>query len=706
MNVPGPAPRSGRARDSWTRAAVPHPRRVRPALTLAMLLTALGSGGPAPQGLPAIVFVSRRPLSPDPRAGVPGIGPRQRASVTGGRLLVRREGGRITPLVPPRRFFDVSHPTVSFNGRRVAFAAVTRPDSAWRIWVVDADGRNLAPVTRTDRASIDAASSGVFRRYDDLDPCWLADGRLCFSSTRYPLVAEVGGPVTNLFVVHADGTQLMRITSERDGAEKPSVDPASGRILYARWWGSRYRASDRDPSGITTDTTRALPAERLIVWHALTIQPDGEGVRLAGGNPRARAQTMAYQPLLLSDGTLVGVTADTLSLEPHPGRVRVTAYPGGFAEPVSFPPAPGQMCSPAPLPDGRLVVAWDPDGRGDFGIAVVNRDGSGRVMIANLRGRLELDPVALAPRGLPPPSNTTDLGGLPRARPVESRAELERESDFVRFDCLNVFTNAPVDFPVPDGPPITRDLRIRFFAALSRPRAAGGDTAVLVREATVQRGGAIHEEQIPGDVPMFEQLIDAHGHVLQTASGPAHVPGFNAGRAGAGTRCVGCHVGHSSIAVPLSYAAAKRFNAATSAEVTATSEAPGTRARALVDRRTRGPWDRVAWVARGTRGEAATLRWPFALAIDSLLIYDVAPDSDTDAAAAPESCDVTLFNGGRSVAVLHTPLASGAGATGLSCGGVMADRIELRPSGGSRRIGGVPRVGLAEVEVRARIPED
>jgi hypothetical protein len=48
---------------------------------------------------------------------------------------------------------------------------------------------------------------------------------------------------------------------------------------------------------------------------------------------------------------------------------------------------------------------------------------------------------------------------------------------------------------------------------------------------------------------MFEQLVDADGRVLRSADGPAHVAGFNSGRAGATAACVGCHTGHSTIVV-------------------------------------------------------------------------------------------------------------------------------------------------------------
>ena len=691
-----------------------HPPR---SLILALAAVIVASTGatlpakrPAELGtLPPIIFVSRRPLGADARAGIPGLGPRQRAAARGGKLLLRRPDGTIRPFIDADRFFDVSDPCVSYDGRAVAFAAMARPDSAWRIWVADADGRNARAVTRTDR-SLDLSALGRqarwFRRYDDLDPCWMPDGRLCFSSTRYPLVAQAGGLGSNLFVILPDGSDLLRITAERDGGEEPTIDPATGRIVYARWWGSRHRASNIDPSGITLDTTLALKAERLIVWHALTINPDGEGIRLAGGNPRVRTELMAYQPQLLSDGTLVGVTADTLSLEPHPGRVRLAVYPGGLAPQVAFPQAPAQMCAPSPLPDGRLLVAYDARGRGDFGLAVVNPNGSGVTMLTDFRGSLELDPVALVARPLPPPLMAADLRGLGRSLPPRDPATLDREPEMVRFDCLNVFTNAPVDAPVPDAPPVTRDVRIRFFAGFSRPELPSGDSVAFIRLAEVTRSGAIHEETIPGDVAMFEQLIDAHGHVLESASGPAHVPGFNAGRTGAGTHCVGCHVGHSTIEVPLSYAMAKRFNAAPSAIVTATSTALATRAQALVDRRTRGATREVAWVAAGSKDEAATLHWAFPLAIDSLVIYNVRPDAANGTDLRLKGCDVTLRLHGKVVGSVRVREAIEAAGTALGCGGVIADEAEVAPLRVSGGIAGVQRVGLAEVEAIVRIPED
>src|SRR5262245_35184501 len=172
--------------------------------------------------LPAIVFVSRQPIPGEAHA-VPGLGPHQRAVVTGGRLLVREPDGRVRRLAED--FYDVSDPAVSWDGRRVAFAGVLAEGSAWRIYVVPLAGGRVESVSRTEPGLGWPQPSGE-KRYDDLDPCWIGASELCFASTRYPLRAQYADvPATNLFVTHEEsgrGWQTpQRITSERNGAEEP-----------------------------------------------------------------------------------------------------------------------------------------------------------------------------------------------------------------------------------------------------------------------------------------------------------------------------------------------------------------------------------------------------------------------------------------------------------------------------------------------------
>ena len=106
----------------------------------------------APQRLPALVFVSRSRPEPGMAGAVPGLGPRHHTLATGGQLLVRESNGRFRLLLPAGTLYDASDPCVSWDGKKIAFAGTVARDSAWRIYLVGADGRGLAAITRSDRA--------------------------------------------------------------------------------------------------------------------------------------------------------------------------------------------------------------------------------------------------------------------------------------------------------------------------------------------------------------------------------------------------------------------------------------------------------------------------------------------------------------------------------------------------------------------------
>ena len=669
-------------------------------LAMPWLAALVPAGVPAGRAnAPAIVFVSRQPVAGDPLA-IPGFGPRHRTTAPGGRLMVRANSGRVSALIPDGVFHDVADPAVSYDGRRIAFAAAVTPDSAWRLWVVGADGRGLAPLTHTGGATV---APGTPYRYDDFDPAWLPDGRVVFASTRYRQIAEQGGvPASNLFVTGPRG-DLERITSDRNGAEEPSVDPRTGFVVCARWWTSRFLASDRTPRGVTTDRALAVAADDVDLWHAITLTPGGDFPKLAGGFPRERPLTMAYQPVILDDGTLVGVSAGNTSLVPAPGETFVHAFPGGFARPVRLPLA--RACAPASIGARRLVVSADPAGTGDFGLYVVSLDGGPASRLVDLPGTLELDAALLAPRRSPPAFGRYAEAVPGEAPPRELESHMSQGHTF-RFDCLNVFANAPVDAPFPDAPPFQHGLKIRFFAVLPGAGGAGGDSLVLVREAPVREGGAVHEDGLPSDVPMFEQLVDARGNIVRSASGPAHVPGFNTARFGSGTQCVGCHIGHSAIAVANSSFEGKRFNAAPAATATASSSAPGTAGpQAAVDRRAKGPAATVAWIAEGAEREHLRLEWRSPIAIDSLILYALSANPSGGTNLRVRESQLDLFLNGRAVSrqVVRSELSPQG--TRWACGGVLADAVEFRPLRATGTVLGRARVGIAEIATVARLAE-
>jgi len=714
--------------------------------SLAILLAAIAVGAPSRAllanaessfTLPPIVFVSREPvrdaLGQPVLGAVPGIGPRDRTARPGGRLLVRDSDGGVRALVDETRLFDVADPCVSWDATRILFSGLAHPDSSWRLYEIAPDGSAFRQVTFSDRGvalSPLGSAARRFHRYDDIDPCYFPDGRILFASTRYPAISEYDDHLaTNLFVMEADGTCLNRLTSERSGGEEPAFDPATGRIVYARWWVNRDRPSNMTRDGITTQDDQAITDDIANIWQTVSIFPDGHGIRLHAGDPRSRAGSVCYKPTLLEDGRVLVVTAEngSFSPEPHATGIRLFApgadsgqailgyQPGGFTKMpdgslVLHAAHHPRALDPAPLPDGRLVLAFAPDGARDFGIVLFDPATRTLTPLVDRPATHELDAAPIAPRTPPPEildQFVTESAPLP---PTEDPSTFFLNDTF-RFDCLNVFTNAPVDAPIPDAPKIAANARIRFFLNFQRKNSLGRDPAILYREADLAPFGGVHEHDIPAEVPMFEQLVGGDGNVIMTpAAKAAHVTGMNFARQGEGTKCVGCHAGHSVLEVPKNGQDAEWFNAATSATVVPSSEwmpsgaqtAPSPGAR-VVDRRARNDSLAVAWIAAGDGDESVRLEWPIPVEATRLVIYGVRPNPGAGTDLRVENCRVELLSRGSIVRRVSKtgPIAPEGTVVSLPPTVIDAARVIVTKSRG--RVRGEKLTGLAEIEVIARI---
>jgi hypothetical protein len=378
---------------------------------------------------------------------------------------------------------------------------------------------------------------------------------------------------------------------------------------------------------------------------------------------------------MLSDGSLVRVAAARPSLDPDPGMTRLKIS-SGTGDARDLTPATRRACSPASLPDGRLLCSLTRGADADFGLWIVDRRGHAQ-RVLDLPGTMELDAAVLAPRRTPPVIPVA-RHEVPPSLPTR-RDQLDEHVTTFRFDCMNVFAQAPVDAPFVDAPRVQPGLRIRFFTTLTRPAVAGGDSAVMIMEVPVAPWGAVHVDDLPADVPMFEQLVDAQGHVVSTGAGPAHGTGSSANRLGTGTRCVGCHLGHSLLPVPNNSESASWTNLAPSSAVTASG--PGADPRAMVDRRARGAAARMEWGGAGA-GSWLRLSWPAPVEVREVALYGTGP-----------ACDAILERDGAAVATLAVARLAARG-TRLPCAPTRVDAIRIRP----RERG----VSLTEVEVTGR----
>jgi hypothetical protein len=582
---------------------------------------------------------------------LPGVGPYTRFAVAApGKLLVREPNGTLRTLIdgskPTAASFnlvDVNAPDVSYDGSSIVFAGLssgnyqagpmTNP-GAWRIYHIRVDGSGLRQITFSDQDNLDLSQFGnvaaQFRPYDDTDPAWMPDGRIVFSSTRWPSYGMYGAARTsNLYVVNVDGSALHRITSERNGADRPLIDPITGKIVYARWW-RNFRVATNSTQTILDPTTGGyIMHDGLLAinhsgqegeevggvynlernaWHLASVNPDGTALAQWAGRSNTtyggQDANHAYGGAFAPDGTLYANFFPMANLTEAAGYGGVRRYqrgPNGYQPIIGIttrdeayyglvrqsPPSYGVQkgayaAEPEVLPDGRLLLSWAPDVRQDYGLYVANADGSNLALLYDQPNTTEVRARLIRPRPLPPilPDQVTTVASL---APPLAQGPYDRDGAFT-FDALNVYFNAPVDSNIMSAIPVGSASSIRFFIDHQRDQQGGSheslDWPILLQELPVNPDGSLQAIS-PANVPLFEQIRTAKpdftvpltGRTLPVheKSGAAHVAGLNFGRPGEVQRCVGCHAGHSMIPVPANPQDAQWSNLAPGALVTGSS---------------------------------------------------------------------------------------------------------------------------------------
>lgn len=478
---------------------------------------------------PPLVYVERAPARDV--GVVPGLGPGGSRLATAGRLVRLEPDGRRRDLLPRGRMWSVQDPDVSPDARRVVFSGRPHADSAWRLWVVSADGGEPQPLT-------DFARTLAGTTADDVDPCWFGD-HVVFASTRDARGDLYDGQSCFDLWAIAPGGVPSRLTHEAIGALDPCVDPRTGRLTWTRGWFNPWRV---DSGGALRRLTPAQAA-LAITWRVVSAEvvEDSAGhlalddERLALGVAGESHAGSGLQPASLADGSWLATFAGNPALVPSPAGVGVQRFApplaagrrvAGLAIDARDAPAyeravglaPPGACAPAALPGGDAVLSLDPGARGEFGLWRLGRTGEHPQPIVDAPGVLELDAAPIVRR---PGARTVRVAPRPAGFAYRNR---------------DVFAGR--------GAPARRDgARLRVFALA---REGGRDTVRMLLDVPVPRNGRVHVPDLPEGVPMFEALLGADGRVLATAHGPAQVLGFNAGDRFRTRECRGCHRGHSA----------------------------------------------------------------------------------------------------------------------------------------------------------------
>ena len=735
---------------------------------------------------PALVFVSRQ-IPPngsiywDQAKDMAGVGPHSRFRVAApGKLLVREANGQIrtvidgsNPTAESLQLVDVNAPDVSYDGNQITFAGLrkgkynTGPVSnpgAWRIYVINANGTGLRQITFSDQslnmAQFGGAGGGL-GAYDDTDPAWLPDGRIVFSSTRWPSYAQYSGVrTTNLYVVNADGSGLHRITAERNGADRPMVDPITGKIVYARWWRNhRFALNDMSTvsnanggfsqkDGLSADRSRQIDGSPQYgdylwrnAWQAATINPDGTGLAMWGGFFRDEAGNHVYGGAFAPNGDfyanffpmynmteaggfggilrysrgpgrytpIIGITYLTLDYVycPNPSDCSYGIFKGNYA------------CEPEVMSNGKLVISWASDPNQDYGLYQIDKNGGARTLIYDNPGTAELRARAIQPRKLPPIIADTISSTPSLLPPTSDPASFRQDGTFV-FDALNVYFNAPVDSDIVSAPAVGSAAQIRFF--IDHQRTSPGsfpnlDWPILLGELAIEPDGSVREPNAPADVPLFEQIRSPDNKVPLTTSpggtgsyssrnGAAHVAGMNFGRAGTVARCVGCHAGHTMITVPSNDADAQWTNLAPGATISVSSTRDASQNGGLTDRRAlKGDIWRYWTSASGqASNQWVKLAFPVPITVKAVRLFnprfgDEANSSLQVTGATVKLCGDTACN---TVVATKSVGALSVSGTDVSFSNVLARAVRVEITGVSGTFYGMKVASLAEVEVIAR----
>jgi hypothetical protein len=720
-----------------------------------------------------IVFVSRQIPAKgtdfySQAKGMPGVGPFSRFQPAApGKLQVRETSGQLrtlidgaNPTVASMNLIDVNAPDVSYDGSKIVFAGLplgnysTGPRAelgAWRIYVVNVDGSGLRQVTRTDLnldySQFGSTASYRFKNsgYDDTDPVWLPDGRICFSSTRWPAVGEYSAvAASNLYIINADGTNPHRITAERNGADRPLVDPLTGKIVYSRWWRNhRFPIYDMgtitDPSGgyiqkdgLTADRDKQLSGDYHLAdfanrnsWHSASINPDGTGLKMFAGIETVNCNKLCRDDANQAYGGGFAPNGDFYAnffpmhnmseaagfggirryrrganlYTPIIGITRRTDNPEDYVDPTgpSFGVLKGNYAGETEvLPDGRLLISWAVDIKQDYGLYVINADGSNRTLVHDSAGTTELRARLIKPRSLPPiiPDVITQVAS---PLPPLASGPYDKDGTFV-YAALNVYANAPVDWDISSAIPVGTAAKIRFF--IDHQRLSWGslpnlDWPILLSERTVAPDGSV-TENAPANVPLFEQIRSNISTNAVPLTGPpygvpwgqpgaAHVAGMNFDRPGSTARCMGCHTGHSMIPVPANDADAQWTNLAPGASVAVSS---GT-GNLLIDRKAAKA---SPWSASSATGQWAKLTFPVPINVRSVRLWN--PRNGTTV----NSARVRLFSDSAATQQVGdtTSGALSINGTDVAFNGVVARavRVDITSVTGSV-------AALAEIEVIA-----
>ena len=157
--------------------------------------------------------------------------------------ILSLKDGSVRELVPSMKHGIFGRFDLSFDGKRIVFGWKEKIGVGFRIYEVGVDGSGLRQLTfppadeqaRIKKYKINEAYQ---HHTDDMHPCYLPDGGICFISSRCEFGILCDRPdlftTTVLYRMDADGKNMKKLSNGSVSEASPSI-MHDGRIIYTRW---------------------------------------------------------------------------------------------------------------------------------------------------------------------------------------------------------------------------------------------------------------------------------------------------------------------------------------------------------------------------------------------------------------------------------------------------------------------------------------
>jgi hypothetical protein len=506
--------------------------------------------------LPALIFIDQ----PYPRGRVNDIHESiHRMGITatpGGRLLALsglHPGGEIRLLAPQEKPGSFWRPDLSCDAKRILFCYKACDGKSFQLYEMSLDGTGLRQLTASD--------------YDDVDPIYLPDGHILFTTTRGNSHVRCGPFIYSYILARCDGdgNNIYLISCNGEPDFVPSL-LNDGRVIYSRWEYSDkplwrlQKLWTTNPDGTGTahfwgnqsvwpdhlSEPRAIPGSRRVMFSGVGHHDWWSGsigiVDPDQGRDFPHGLTKVTAELRWPECSIPPV--DPVEASDYHSAGRFTGYktPYPLSAEDFLVSARGEPSGSSPLEDSLRSPSGLDRGDGKFRLYLMDVSGNRELIYEGVYNVLHALPVR--PRVAPPrlPDRVAWPGTGRERKTVEP----------------GTFFSADVYQGLPDLPPgLVKYLRVfqldyKTYSTWKKTYRHSGPPVSIVQEEGVKRilsevpvetDGSVHFVA-PAGYALFFQVLDAERRCLQTMrSFTGLMPGEQRG-------CLGCHELHS-VAPPL-----------------------------------------------------------------------------------------------------------------------------------------------------------